>query len=38
MRPKCTVFIATSLDGFLARKDGRIDWLDVADTLLSYST
>jgi dihydrofolate reductase len=24
---KCTVYIATSLDGFIARKDGAIDWL-----------
>ena len=26
-RPKTTVYIATSLDGFIARPDGAIDWL-----------
>lgn len=32
MSIKCSVFIATSLDGFIARKDGAIDWL-VGDEL-----
>mgnify|MGYP000489411161 CR=1 FL=1 len=30
MNPKVSVFIATSLDGFIAREDGELDWLDAA--------
>ena len=26
---KCSVYIATSIDGFIARKDGSIDWLEI---------
>ena len=32
MKIKVSVFIATSLDGFIARKDGSIDWLEKANT------
>lgn len=27
---KCSVFIATSMDGFIAKKDGNVDWLNTA--------
>lgn len=33
MSTKCSVFIATSLDGFISRDDGSIDWLMKANTL-----
>jgi dihydrofolate reductase len=30
-RPQCAVFIAASLDGFIARSDGGLDWLSVVE-------
>lgn len=34
MKAKCAVFIATSLAGFIARKDGQIDWLNQANAVV----
>ena len=31
MSPKVSVYIATSLDGFIARNEGKLDWLDEAN-------
>jgi dihydrofolate reductase len=34
MMTKCSVYIATSLDGFISRRDGDIDWLNHFDALV----
>src|SRR5690349_5740088 len=28
---QCSIYIAASLDGFIARTDGRIDWLSIVE-------
>src|SRR5882762_4234053 len=33
-----TIHMAASLDGFIARKDGRVDWLETADEFVGGVT
>ncbi len=35
---KVTIHMAASLDGFIARKDGRVDWLETADEFAGGET
>ena len=35
---KVTIHMAASLDGFIARKDGRVDWMEIADEFASGET
>ena len=31
-RPKVSIYIASSIDGYIARKDGNLDWLHYCHT------
>ncbi|HEX5475890.1 MAG TPA: dihydrofolate reductase family protein [Vicinamibacterales bacterium] len=35
---RVTIHMAASLDGFIARKDGRVDWLETADAFAGGAT
>src|SRR6188768_1432711 len=35
MNSRVTIHMAASLDGFIARKDGRVDWMETADEFAS---
>jgi len=37
-RSRVTVHMAASLDGFIARKDGRVDWLETSDEFAGGAT
>ena len=36
--PRVTIHMVASLDGFIARRDGRVDWLETADTFADGAT
>ena len=35
---RVTIHMAASLDGFIARKDGRVDWLETSDEFADGDT
>ena len=35
---RVTIHMASSLDGFIARKDGRVDWMETSDTFVGGET
>lgn len=37
-RSKVTIHMAASLDGFIARRDGRVDWLETSDEFMGGET
>jgi dihydrofolate reductase len=37
-KPRVTIHMAASLDGFIARKDGRVDWLETSDNFAGGDT
>ena len=37
-KPRVTIHMAASLDGFIARKDGRVDWLETSDSFEAGDT
>jgi dihydrofolate reductase len=37
-QPRVTIHMAASLDGFIARRDGRVDWLETSDNFEGGAT